>query len=399
MYRPKLLLDQNIFFENETVAAVYGIESDIIRLDDRIKYSPCTDAIRKILVRADGLGTLLVDDVYIDIYTLLRIETADTILNATQGTNDALRNLLREEGLPTFEESLRIYRFMQTVEWISDSREKVQVSSAQDILDLYARSEYGPTLRGPSPSFRKKPYAFEKDDWAKELYGPTDSEELSVLIEDFCEFINKNTLSPLSQASIAQFQFEALKPFDENLDRMERLIMHYILHRRKLLESITLPLNLFSAHFKNRFYKLFEPYLETLKNTDEDFDLSREDLITHTIKVAQELVSFTVSLHKTITALVERWRTNLGRVDRGSALELLLYQFAAKPIMTISYGANKIGRSFSATSEAFDRLVKAGILRQGKPIRRNKTFEAPESLFLHEGMYKKRAITVEEFTA
>lgn len=399
MYRPKVLTHQNFFLKSETVADVYGVESDIIRLDDRIKFSPCADAVRKTLIRADGLSTLLIDGVYIDIYTLMRIEAADPILVSAQSTNDALRSLLCEENLNTFEDALKVYRFMQTVDRIQNPQEKTPIKSSQDILDLYARSLYGPTLQGPKPSFRSRSYVFEADNRAKELYEPTDSNELIVLMDDLCSFLNKNAMSPLAQASIAQFQFEALKPFDENLDRMERLIMHYVLYRRKLVESIVFPLNLFSAHFKDRFYQMFEPYLNTSESLDENTDLSQEELIVYSVKVAQELAQFTVSLHNMIRALIERWRTNLGRVEKGSALELLLYQFAGNPIMTISHGAATIGKSFSTTSEAFDRLVKAGILRQGKSIHRNKTFEAPDALFLHEGMYRKKAITFEEFTA
>lgn len=399
MYQTRLLTSQEFSLKNETVAALYNVESDTVRLDDRIKYSPCARAVRKTLIRADALGTLLVDGVFIDIYTLMRIEVGNSILGDKQSSNEAIRTLLCEEGLSTFEGALRIFRFMQAVQWISNPFEKSQITCAQDILDLYARSEYGPTLKGPEFSFRKKRYIYELNNWTKELYMPTGSQEFQTFMQDFCDFINMDTSTPLAQASMAQFQFEVLKPFDEDLDRISRLIMHYILRQRKLLESIILPINLFSAHFKDRFFQLFEPYLNALQDPEDVFDLSPENMILHTSKVAQELLQFTVSLHKMISALVERWRAMLGRVEKGSALELLLYEFAGNPIMTISQASENIKKSFSTTSETFDRLVKAGILRHGKPIRRNKTFEAPEALFLHDGMYKKRAVSFEDFVS
>ena len=39
---------------------------------------------------------------------------------------------------------------------------------------------------------------------------------------------------------------------------------------------------------------------------------------------------------------------------------------------------NRVGRSFQATSQAIDRLVEAGVLRQVTVGRRNRAFEAPE---------------------
>ena len=399
MYYPELLISKEFFLKNETLASVCGVENHVVRLDSFIKNSLCADAVRKTLIRADGLGTLLVDGVVVDISTLMRIEAADSILGSQENTNEALRSLLFEEKLNNFDEALKIYRFMQTVDWITDDSEERRIDCIQDILDLYSRAEYGPSLQGKMPSFRSHPHAFEKTDRAKRFYKPVDSQLLHVFMSDFCEFINKNTMTPLSQASIAQFQFETLKPFEENLDRMERLIMYYIVQRRKLHSGIVLPLNLFSAHFKDRFYQLFEPYLSAEKSIGEDFDLAQEQLVLHTAKVAKELVLFTVSLHKMIRALVGRWRERLGHVERGSALELLLYQFAGSPIMTISQAANTINKSFSTTSVAFDRLKKAKIVIEEKPIRRNKIFEAPEAIFLHDNMYRKKAVSYDEFVS
>ena len=48
------------------------------------------------------------------------------------------------------------------------------------------------------------------------------------------------------------------------------------------------------------------------------------------------------------------------------------------PLLTATTAFDLIGRSFQATSQAIDRLVEAGILKQVTVGRRNRAFEAPE---------------------
>lgn len=397
MYRPRNIADWNFSLHNDTAAILYAAERDILRLDERIKSSPCAGAVLTTLLRGDALSTQNIYNVFPDIYTVMRIETAGSLLHSSQDTNDAIKNLLYSEDHPTIDNALKIYRYMQTVEWVTDPNSSPSMLTPDDMLDVYRRCEFGPLSDISDASFRSIPFSFGKEGDAA-LYQPPYPNDLYPLLNDYCAFIRSDILTPLSQASIAQYQFEALKPFDSNLDRMERLIMHYILSRRGLLENITLPLNLFAAHFKDRFDKLLMPYLTKPAESDADLRAYVEDLITYMTQIAYEVIKFTISLHKMLLGLIDQWKARLGRVDKGSALELLLYEFAGTPIMTISQGLGLINRSFSTTSEAFERLESAGILRAGKPIRRNKTLEATEAILLHDAMYQKRATTYEAWT-
>lgn len=393
MYRPQKIAQQHFLLKNKTVAGVYEVERDIIQLDERIKYSPFASAIRKTVLRGDALASFNVDKIYPDIYSVFRVEAAGFLLSQSEDSNEAIKESLKKERLATFDSALATYRYMQTTEWISNKQNKIQIETPEDMLRLYARSIGGENAKTEDLGFRSellRPSDIEEN---TATYEPPHPDNLNEFLQDFCDFINKDTLSPISQSSIAQFQFEALRPFDLNLDRMERLLMSYILSRRRLVENIALPLNFFSAHVKDRFYQLLKPYL----TQEEDLEtiIYVEELLLYMTKVASELIQLTFSLHKMIAILIEQWKTRLGRVEKGSALELLLYEFAGTPIMTISQGLNLVHKSFSTTSEAFDRLESAGILRIGKSIRRNKTFEAIEALQFHNRLYSSRATTLE----
>ena len=59
-------------------------------------------------------------------------------------------------------------------------------------------------------------------------------------------------------------------------------------------------------------------------------------------------------------------------------MRLLIAALPAAPVLTGATGAEVIGRSFQATSQAIERLVAAGVLKQITVGRRNRAFEAPE---------------------
>jgi hypothetical protein len=70
------------------------------------------------------------------------------------------------------------------------------------------------------------------------------------------------------------------------------------------------------------------------------------------------------------------WRERLGRVRKGSAVDLLIDALPGAPIITVSSAAALIERSEQAVNEAIPRLVETDILRQTTVGRRNRAFEA-----------------------
>ena len=93
-----------------------------------------------------------------------------------------------------------------------------------------------------------------------------------------------------------------------------------------------------------------------------------------------------------IDELVNQWRTDLGTVRRGSALDLLLDVLPGVPLMTVNSAAGLINRSDVAAGGAINRLVEAGVLTQrniGK--QRYRIFEAPAVLDLFTSLERALA--------
>ena len=82
-----------------------------------------------------------------------------------------------------------------------------------------------------------------------------------------------------------------------------------------------------------------------------------------------------------IDDLVERWRSALGAIRKGSALDRLLEVLPGVPLLTVDSAVRLVDRSDVAAGSAINRLAEAGILAQrniGKE--RYRIFEAPTGL-------------------
>lgn len=388
-YSPEKIFHQNFLLRSRALGLIYNTERDIQRLDSRIKHSPYSAATHMTLKRGDGVGITNRKDLYPDIYTLMRVEAAAHVVGSEQNNNKTLRKALAPEAHPTIDLALESYRFMETIDHVTDDSTLSLNLSPEIFLNLYAWCEDNIAVSKDTVFFRKTPYQTSQDIFESDVYLPPSPKRLNALVTDYCNFISSDTLSPLLQASIAQFQFEALKPFDRDLDRMERLTVHYIFARRKLVESIIFPISFFPAKVKEDFYDLLMPYLADTSIQASGISPYVEKIALYTVDIAQDLLLFVISLHNAIQHMVEKWRARLGRVERGSATELLLREIAGRPVLTITQARELIGKSFSTTSDAFERLEKAGIVIPGQPIKRSRTFEAPEAIFFHDSLYRK----------
>lgn len=389
MFRPHEIANHHINLQNDTAGIVYEIERDAQHLDLSIKASPYSDAIRATLLRGDGLGTLNFKDLFPDAYSVMRVEAAGSTLNQLQRNKDQLTRLLHHENHPKLQESIDVYLYMLEANRLSDKTNHTLTITPQEMLTIYSNCVNGCTESSNPFGFRmiQTPATSPRE----RAYHSLSTDEFAKLIQDLCIFINANTLTPVSQAAIVKFQIEALEPFSSNLDSFERLMVHHVFCRRRLLESIILPLNLFTTNYKEDYFELLRPYLTNKYNEDIGFLPHLEKLILYTTDSIKTLLEFILSLQDTFANLTKQWKGKLGRVDRDSALELLLYELSGIPILTISQASSLIDRSFSATRDALERLESAGVVREGVPIQRHKTFEAVDAILLHDEMYRKYA--------
>ncbi len=224
------------------------------------------------------------------------------------------------------------------------------------------------------------------------IFVPPPPDHVDGLLHDLIDYMNGDEHSPLVQAAIAHAQFETIHPFADGNGRTGRALIHVILRRRGLSPTFVPPISLVLATWSDDYIS----GLTTFRHLDPA-DSPKRSQAAHTwlrtFAGATLRACSDAQIYATrIDELVHQWRSNLGTVRKGSALDLLIDVLPGVPLLTVESAAGLIDRSDVATGAAINRLVEAGILTQrniGK--QRYRIFEAPTVLDLFTSLERALA--------
>lgn len=209
-------------------------------------------------------------------------------------------------------------------------------------------------------------------------FVPPPPEYLADLLRDLMSYANGDEHSPVVQAAIAHAQFETIHPFVDGNGRTGRALIHVILRRRGLTPGFVPPISLVLATRSVDYISGLTAYRYAAPPDSAARSIAAQTwlhtFVSATLRACIDAEAYTVAIRD----LTERWRADLGRVRKGSSLDLLLGVLPGVPLVTVESAARLIGRSAAATSGAINRLVSANILVQrnvGK--QRYRIFEAP----------------------
>jgi len=223
-------------------------------------------------------------------------------------------------------------------------------------------------------------------------FVPPPPEYVEGLLNDLIAYTNGDEHSTLVQASIAHAQFETIHPYADGNGRAGRALIHVILRRRRLSPTFVPPISLVLATWSDDYISGLTAFRH-LHATDspERSTAARTWLRTFAAATLRACIDAQTYASR-IDELVNGWRTGLGTVRKGSALDLLLDVLPGVPLMTVDSAAGLINRSDVAAAGAINRLIEAGILTQrniGK--QRYRIFEAPAVLDLFTSLERALA--------
>jgi Fic family protein len=363
LYLPDRLAGRTIMLDGDVAADVSDAERAIARLNVRARALIDTEALARLLLRAESVASSRIEGLEIGARRLLRADAArefgeaptDVTAVEVLGNIDAMTfgtQAIEEGDAITVDVLLEVHRRL-----LADTRLSQHAGRLRTVQNWVGGSGYNPC----SASF-----------------VPPPPESVEPLLEDLCGFCNDDQLPAVAQAAIAHAQFETIHPFVDGNGRVGRALIHLILRRRGLAPRALPPISLVLATRANDY---IGGLVATRYEGPSDGKAAHEGLnlwVGRFAGAAQRSVLDATTFEERVDELEESWRERLGSVRRGSATDVLLQKLPALPILTVNSAASLVGRSFLATNQAVERLVKENILTSIRAGRRNRAFEAPE---------------------
>jgi Fic family protein len=362
-YVPDPLVARQLTLSGTTTADVTDAERAVERLNLETRSVGESEAVARLLLRAEAVASSRIEGLEVGARRLLRAQVA-------AGLGEDASDVTATEVLNNIE----------AMRWAVDSLAGVERITVDHLLEIHKLLLTGTSLEEHAGRLR------EQQNWiggsshnpCSAAFVPPPSERVRGLLEDLCEFCNRDVLPAVAQAALAHAQFETIHPFIDGNGRTGRALIHVILRRRCLAPVVVAPVSLVLATWS-------PDYVNGLTATRYRSDASSQEAVNGfdywvglfaaaTRRAAADAESY----EQRVAEVQAAWREALGKVRANSAVDLLLGALPGAPVITVHSAAALIGRSEQAVNEAIPRLVDAGVLTQITVGRRNRAFEAPD---------------------
>lgn len=361
-YLPDRLGDRAFVLDGAVAADVADAERAVERLDAEAQTLANTEALARLLLRAESVASSHIEGLEIGGRRLLKAEAAKVLGVPPE-------DVTAEEVLGNIE----------AMTWGVDTLARADGLTVDGILGVHRRLLEGTRLHEHAGKIREQQNWIGGSDYnpCSASFIPPPHEHVRPLLEDLCAFGNSDELPGVAQAAIAHAHFETIHPFADGNGRTGRALIHVILRRRGLAKSVLTPVSLVLA-------ARAEDYIAGLTATRYVGRASSQKAIEGlniwigTFATAcRRAVDEAIEFERRILDIQSRWRSAVGRVRSDSGVALLIEALPGAPIITVNSAAELIGRSFERTNEAIGRLESSGVLRRMRVGRRNRAFEAP----------------------
>jgi Fic family protein len=362
-YVPDPLMGRAIVLEGAVAADVADAEAAIARLNLAAGSLADTEALARLLLRAESVASSKIEGLEIGPRRLLEAEAAralgqkspDVTASAVLGNIAAMVHAVRSVGSDetlTLEQLLEIHRRLLAGSRLEESGGKLRREQ-----NWIGGSSYNP---------------------CSAAFVPPPPELVHDLLLDLCRFCNDDSLPAVVQAALAHAQFETIHPFVDGNGRTGRALIHLTLRRRGLAPRVLPPVSLVLATWATDYVA----GLEGTRYRGEPASAAAHEGLNRWVGLfataCRRAVDDAAEFDARVRGLEATWRERLGSVRAGSATDLLLRALPGAPVVTVRSAADLVSRSLRATNEAVARLSDAGVLTQVTVGRRNRAFEARE---------------------
>jgi Fic family protein len=360
-YVPDPLFGRPLALDGDVAADVADAERAITKLNAAASILVSTEALARLLLRAESVASSKIEGLEVDGRRLMRAEAA--------------RDLGEESRDVTAEEVLGNIAAMA---WAIQSIDEWGTITLEHVREVHRRLLTGTHLHPHAGEVRVQQNWIGSSDYnpCSAAYVPPPPENIPVLLDDLMAFCNDDSLPAVAQAALAHAQFETIHPFVDGNGRTGRALIHLVLRRRGLTTRTIIPVSLILATWSQSYVQGLTSTRYRGPATSVEAHTGTNRWIALFAAACQRATSDAAAFERRVLELDIAWRDRLGPVRANSSVDLLLHELPGAPIVTVKSAAELIGRSFVATNNAIDRLIEAGIIHQVKIGRRNRAFEA-----------------------
>lgn len=361
-YVPDPLVGRTFRLDGSVAADVADAERAIATLDASAAALANTEALARLLLRAESVASSFIEGLVVGGRRLLRAEAArvagETDIDVT--ADEVLGNI-------------------DAMTWAVESLSAAGTVTADGLLEVHGRLLSRTRLREHAGQIRSVQNWIGGSSFnpCSAAFVPPPPEQVEGLLADLCAFVNDDELPAVAQAAIAHAQFETIHPFVDGNGRTGRALIHVVLRRRGVAPRILPPISLVLATWSRSY---IEGLTATRYRGRADSSAAHEGINSWVglfASACRRAVDDAVAFEERVTTIQREWRAAAGTARRGSAADLLIGALPGAPVVSVSSAADLIGRTFQATNEAMNRLEAVGVVRQVNVGRRNRAFEAP----------------------
>ena len=231
-YVPDPLIGRKIVLDGDVAADVADAEAAIVRLNADARALVGTEALARILLRAEAVASSRIEGLEVGARRLLHAEVI-------RGLKEASSDVTATEVLGNID--AMVYGV--------DAVEPGGPITVDVLLEVHRRLLAGTRLEEYGGRFR------EEQNWiggssynpCSAAFVPPPHEYVEELMADLCAFSSTDDLPAVAQAAIAHAQFETIHPFVDGNGRTGRALIHLILRRRGLAVRVLPPVSLVLA--------------------------------------------------------------------------------------------------------------------------------------------------------
>lgn len=388
VYTPRPFGKRNFAFQNKTLGTMSDAEIRYARLDEQSVHYPYSRALRVLLAHLEAIATISVDGTAPDIEMMLIIEALqhakrsgyDPVLSYNKAMSDADRRA-----------SEAAVRYCTTIQNIADCSSDIHFDRPA-LLDLHRHLMYEEGAQASEDMhFREQPYRMRMNfsGAVNNIYLAPEPERIPELVDDLMAFCNESNLSPVTQAAVAHFHLEAIRPFKTGMDRTGRAFVHMIMKKRSFYNHIIPPIAVVPAMNVRDHAHLLFPYRMNQPFSEREAALALDRWTMHCAECMVLAVSLVRSLMDSIVELEKEWNSRLPGTRKGSVIDTMLQELPGQPIVTVATVMAATGKGFSAANDAIHHLVDAGVLQPTNDDQRNRCFVAPDALKIMKSLARK----------